>query len=585
MSAVEDIKARLNIEDVVGDYVRLKRAGRSFKGLSPFTNEKTPSFMVSPEKQIWHDFSSGRGGDLFSFIQEIEGVDFKRSLELLARKAGVDLEQYQNKSSAQKSASKQKQELYQAIEQAVVFYQRAFTQSEKALNYARKARNFSKKTILDFRFGYSPANGNLLLEHLLKKGYSKQLLQKAGLVNQRNGRFFDMFRDRLMIPLRDSQGRVVGFTARLLGKNDQAPKYINTPATLLYDKGRQLYGFSLAKQAIRKSGFVVVVEGNLDVVSSHQIGVANVVGAAGTALTEFHLKELQRFTGDIRIAFDNDRAGQQAALRTIPLAQKLKLDLGVITVPDGQDPDELIRQNPQKWIKLIEEHQYMVDWLIEQKKQTHDLKTANGKRKFVDEILEIVAKLEDPVEREHYLAKLSEIAKTSLQSLNKKFELLDSKQPRVLRRRSNNTVQLDDQQKQLQEIKKSTQHFLALASQLKIVVQKWLPLFPKEVFDEQSWQFAESLTNKEVQSEQDYGKIIALLFEEVYQHTDQREQLYQAKNVAIRLAKQYVKHQKNQLLGQFSTANQEKEQQLLQEVNQLDKLLNKITATVKGTEF
>src|SRR5690606_5842603 len=249
MYAVTEVKAKLSIEDVVSEYVQLKRAGRNLKGLSPFTNEKTPSFMVSPEKQIWHDFSSGKGGDMFSFIQEVEGLDFKGSLELLARKAGVDLEQFKG---SRRGGGKEKERLYEVLELAARFYQTQLKGSRTALEYLLKKRAFTKETILLFRLGYSPNTGDALYKFLLAKGFTEQEMTRACLITKRYRGPGDMFRGRVMVPLSDASGRVVGFTARLLADDPEAPKYINTPATLLYDKGRQVYGLHLAKDSIRK---------------------------------------------------------------------------------------------------------------------------------------------------------------------------------------------------------------------------------------------------------------------------------------------------------------------------------------------
>jgi len=257
MDAVAEVKARLSIEDVVAEYVQLKRAGRNYKGLSPFGNEKTPSFVVSPEKQIWHDFSSGKGGDMFTFVQEVEGLDFKETLELLARKAGVDLEQFRAQGSG--SRAQEKERLYEVLDLAAKFYQAQLKGSKAALEYLLKKRAFTKETVLKFRLGYSPNTGNALINFLKSKKYTQEEAQAAGLITQRYNGWGDMFRGRVMVPLSDAQGRVVGFTARILEEDPEAPKYINTPSTLLYDKGRQAYGLHLAKEAIRKQKFGVVV--------------------------------------------------------------------------------------------------------------------------------------------------------------------------------------------------------------------------------------------------------------------------------------------------------------------------------------
>ncbi len=351
MDAAQEVKNRLNIEDVVSEYVQLKRSGRNFKGLSPWTNEKTASFIVSPEKQIWHDFSSGKGGDAISFVMEMEGLDFRGALELLARKAGVDLEQFGSRPNP--AATKLKNRVLEASELAAKFYQKHLSVNKEALNYLLKSRNFSKKTVLDWQLGYSPNNGQALVNFLSKKNFTKDELKRAGLTTDRRGQPFDMFRGRIMIPLADGRGQIVGFTARQLAEDPNGPKYINTPGTVVYDKGAQVFGLHHAKEAIRKSEFVVVVEGNMDVIASYQAGVKNVVASAGTAMTEMHLKALKRFSGDIRLSFDADRAGLAATERVIPLAQKTGVTLSIINTGAAQDPDELIQKDLKLWQKAM----------------------------------------------------------------------------------------------------------------------------------------------------------------------------------------------------------------------------------------
>ncbi len=582
MDAVADIKSRLDIEDVVSEYVQLKRAGRNFKGLSPWTNEKSPSFVVSPEKQIWHDFSSGRGGDMFSFIQEVEGLDFKGSLEVLARKAGVDLEQYRTGTRDQApNSSGSKKRLYEAVEAAVKFYQVQLTRTTPPLEYVRKKRGYSKQTILDFRFGYAPESGKALLKHLTSKGYDADELKQAGLVSSRGSDVYDMFRGRVMIPLRDGQGRPVGFTARKLSDTAHGPKYINTPATQLYDKGRQVFGFYLAKEAIRKQGFAVVVEGNLDVVASHQAGVCNVVASAGTALTSHHLKSLKRFTGDIRVAFDDDRAGHDAAKRAIPLAQSLGgIDMSIISVPEGKDPDELIAQDARLWQAVVENPQYMVDWLIDRVAGSVDMKSAQGKRRFVAEIIPILKQLSDPVEQEHYADVLATRTSTSIQTITDKINAKQTTQKRLKRV----APQKQDEQQSAKEQRVREQHILALGSKHS-VIGEMVRRIPVDVFSEGAQTAARliadhpgvtpSLDNKE------YGTMLALLYEEFYQHTDEHELRYQAHRLISRLVRVYAKTKKSALAQELAEATENEQGILLQAVKQLDDLIVQFSSSEK----
>lgn len=420
VDAKEEVRARLNIEDVIGEYVQLKRAGRNYKGISPFTSEKTPSFYVSPDKQIWHDFSGNKGGDVFSFIMEVEGLDFRQALELLARKAGVDLSLYQ--SGGNKGLAQKKQRLLSALDLAATYYQQSLLKNNAALEYVFKKRGLNRDAVTVFRIGYSPNADDALTRALTKRGFKEDELYDAGLSVRRRGRLGDMFRGRMMIPLSDGQGQVVGFTARIMEDRKDAPKYINTPQTLLYDKGRQVFGLAQAKEAIRKSDRAVVVEGNLDVVSSHQAGVANVVAAAGTALTEYHLKSLTRLSGNVALAFDGDKAGVAATERAIGLAQAVGTRLSVVVLPDtAKDPDELIQQDPALWRQAIEQAQPVVDWVISRYQTLFDITTAEGKRELTTRALTIVKQLKDPVEREHYVELIARVTGASKGALEDKL--------------------------------------------------------------------------------------------------------------------------------------------------------------------
>ncbi len=572
MDAVQEIKSRLNIEDIVSEYVQLKRAGRNFKGLSPFTNEKSPSFIVSPEKQIWHDFSSGKGGDVISFIEQVEGLDFKGSLELLARKAGVDLSAFQ-KFKTSGGNSQHKERLFLAVEAAVKYYQVQLTKSEKPLRYVRENRGYEKQTIIDFRFGYSPPGSDNLAKYLKSKDFSEQELLDSGLCIKRNSGVIDMFRDRLMIPLSDTQGRPVGFTARQLDNDKNAPKYINTAATILYDKSRQLFGFAQAREHIRKSGYVVVVEGNLDVVASHQAGVKQVVASAGTALTTQHLKALQRFTGDIRLAFDDDRAGQEAAERTIPLAQSLGLELGFVSIPSGKDPDELIKQDVALWQKTVDSPEYMIDWLLTRIASQVDLRSAPGKRKFTTTTLDIVRKIQDQVEQEHYLRIIADMTKTSVDSIQKKFSSESGAVPARLKK---TTPQLSNEPVDVTEQRIREQHYLSIMLMVPDL-RGSLQYMPDSLFSEQAQQFLETSNRlSEVKKNDEYAKILVLLFEETYQHTEHDELVYQVKQLSIRLIEFYTRYKKTEILHLLDNATEQEEKKLLNQVNDLENLKKQI---------
>lgn len=411
--AKEEVRARLNIEDVIGEYVQLKRSGRNFKGLSPFSGEKTPSFFVSPEKHIWHDFSSGKGGDVFSFVMEAEGMDFRQALEHLARRAGVDLTIYQGSGSGE--LAKRKKVLLEMHDLAATYFQQSLLSNVHAQEYIFKKRGMNKAVVQDFRIGYAPDSGTALTIFLKKKGYTANDLRDAGLVNRFGT---DLFRGRMVVPLMDGTGQVLGFTGRIIVDDPRAPKYLNTPQTLLYDKSRHVFGLSQAKEAIRANDYAVVVEGNLDVVSSHQAGIKQVVASAGTAITEHHLRTLSRLSENIRLAFDGDKAGLAATERSIPIAQAVGVALTIVSLSDGaKDPDELIQKDPLLWEKAISSSKPVVDWVIEQFAAREDLQTAAGKKAFTTAALSVVGSLRDAVERDHYLsiiAKLTDSTRTAL---------------------------------------------------------------------------------------------------------------------------------------------------------------------------
>ena len=417
MDAKEEIRSRLNIEDVIGEYVELKRAGRSYKGLSPFTGEKTPSFFVSPEKNIWHDFSSNKGGDVFAFVMEAEGMDFRQAMEFLARKAGVDLSEYQSAGAKKRSAYKKR--LLAANELAARYFQQSLLRSQQAIEYVFKQRGLSRQTVQSFQIGYAPDSGTALLAALEKRGFTKREINDAGLLN-RYGK--DLFRGRMMIPLMDQGGQVIGFTGRIIGNVPNAPKYLNTPQTLLYDKGRHIFALSQAKEAIRKSGFVVMVEGNLDVVSSHQAGVAQTVATAGTSMTENHLKAVKRLTSDVRLCYDSDKAGVAATERAIELASHEGVELTIISLPDGaKDPDELIKSSVQAWREAVTRNEPAVEWVLRQHAGRCDLDTAVGRRTFTTAALRVVRGLADPVEREYYIKRIAAMSYTSEEAVRQKL--------------------------------------------------------------------------------------------------------------------------------------------------------------------
>ncbi len=418
--AKEEIKSRLAVEDVVGQYIELKRAGRNLKGRSPWGVDKTPSFMVSPEKGIWHDFSANKGGDIFTFVMEVEGISFKEALEKLASQAGVDLSKYRGGDPA---VAKKKARAREALALATKYYQACLVRSKPVCEYVFYKRNLNRKTVAEFKVGYAPASGKALTDALKKRGYSEAELDAAGLLNRFKT---DLFRDRMTVPFIDTTGNVIGFTARVLGKSE--PKYLNTPETLLFNKSKFIFGLYQAKESIRRSGFVVIVEGNMDVISSHQAGVKEAVATSGTAMTEQHLKALSNLTSDIRLAYDGDEAGVKATERAIMLAGDLGIDLSVISDYHGaKDPDELIQKDPKLWQKAVESSIPAVEWLLKKYEENLNLSSAPDKRKYSDIALKLLSYVKDEVERASYEEKVAKKLNLEVEILREKGDRLNKK--------------------------------------------------------------------------------------------------------------------------------------------------------------
>lgn len=403
MSDTDEIKSRINIVDLIGKRVTLKKTGRNFKGLCPFHNEKTPSFIVSPERESFHCFGCGKGGDIFTFVMEYEHVDFPEALEELAEIAGVKL----TRRMGDTPEAKLKQKIFEVNHLASEYYQYILTKhklGEKARDYL-KHRGVTDKSIKTFSLGYSPNSWEALSSFLKKKGYDSGLLEKAGLVSR--GRY-DMFRGRVMFTLKDHRGNAVGFSGRVLDPDVKEAKYINTPETPVYIKGNVLYGLDVTRGNIQKEDEAVVMEGELDLISSYQEGISNVVAIKGSALTEGHVNLLKRYTEKLVFALDSDLAGDAAARRGIEIADRAGLDMRVVILPSGKDPDEAARENPAALKKAIKEAIPIYDYFISSAVKRYDGSTAFGKKKIGEELAPILAKIENPIVQGHYVKKLAD---------------------------------------------------------------------------------------------------------------------------------------------------------------------------------
>ncbi len=410
MTELEEIKNRLDIVEYIGKYVPLKQAGRNFKGLCPFHNEKTGSFMVSSDKQIFHCFGCGKGGDIVSFVQEIEGVDFPTALKELAEKAGVKLPEYGN------YKKEPTDRLFEANNSTSEIYEKQLWSKEhkSVLEYLRK-RGMEDSTIKLFRLGFAPSAGDIVVRELTGLGFTKEELMKAGVAKERNGRTVDQFFNRITFPIMNPSGKIVAFTARVL--DDSLPKYINTPETPIYHKSDVLFCFDKAKEQVRKQDYIIMVEGQMDAIFSYQAGIKNVVATSGTAMTDHQLDLIKRFTKNIKMAFDVDMAGQNATRRAIELAWERDFNIKVIAVPEGKDPADLVKSDPKKWVEACRKAKYVVDYIFDSTFEKYDISNILDKKQVTKELLATIKKLGDPVEKEHYLNLLSARVGVSLNAL------------------------------------------------------------------------------------------------------------------------------------------------------------------------
>jgi len=415
MSVIDEVKQRIDIIEVVSQYATLKKAGRTFTALCPFHSEKHPSFFVYPEQQSWHCFGAcNTGGDVFSFIMKKEGIDFGDALRLLAQKAGVTIP-----SRFEPEAGKEERErLYQVNQAAAQYFHNLLLKSptgERAREYFIN-RGLSQKTIADFQLGFSPNSWDALKQYLMGRDYTETELLTAGLVIEAEaGGSHDRFRNRLMFPISDIRGHIVGFGARVL--DDSLPKYLNSPQTLIFDKSSCLYGINLASAAIRKQSLVVIVEGYMDVITAHQNGFNNVVASMGTSVTEKQVGTLKRLTPNMALALDADAAGEEATLRAVGYENTLDAEVRVIILPEGKDPDNVIKEDAKMWQTLLEEALPIVDFTFNMVTAELDLTTARGKSLAVDKLLPIVAEMKDTVRQAHYLQKLARLVKVGQNSL------------------------------------------------------------------------------------------------------------------------------------------------------------------------
>ncbi len=422
-SPVELIKEKLDIATVVGSYVKLERAGGNFRAKCPFHNEKTPSFMVSPDRGSYHCFGCNKGGDIFSFVEEIEGTDFAGALRVLADRAGVVLTR---ENPAERN---ERDRMFMLLADVTLFYRKELRKNTEAIAYLRK-RGLLPATIDEFQIGFAPNDWHITEAYLRSRGYTDNEMEKTGMSIRTEKGIYDRFRSRIMFPLCDSSGRVVGFTGRVFNSDDPA-KYVNSPETPLYNKSKILFGLSLAKAAIRETGSVILVEGQMDLIMSHQTGTKNSVAVSGTALTIMQLEMLKRYTDKLLFSFDSDDAGLAAAKKSAIPALRMGFDVRAIELSGEKDPADLILESPEKWNEAIRQSKHIIEFFLAvlQKKST-------DKRTFrlavEKDVLPIVAAIESRIDQAHFIdvvATFLDISRDAVYEEVKKTALGDTNSP------------------------------------------------------------------------------------------------------------------------------------------------------------
>lgn len=416
---VQKIKDTIAIDELVSQYVKLEKAGSSLKGKCPFHNDKTPSFNVSPDRGFYKCFGCGESGDIFTFIQKIEGLEFKEALHKLGDKAGVEIKSYSGNSGIKKD---DKANLYKILEDATLFMQKSLGDNEKAKDYLKK-RGFTKDIVLKYRVGYVDGDFQSIKNYLEGKGYKESDIEKVGLIKKNEqGRVYDRFRERIMFPIFDLTGKVIAYSGRYVGTDDEKnAKYLNSPETPLFNKSKVLYGFNFAKEAIRKNNFVIVAEGQIDMVMSQSFGFPNTVVTSGTSLTDDHLLQLNRFTENIVFAFDDDDAGFNAAFKASKMALARDFNVKIAKMDEGKDPADMIFEDSASWKDTISHSNEVFEFFtnkIFDKKSNGEISEENMIKMIEEKVLVLIASLKNSIKKDIQVTKLAERLNVSKESVS-----------------------------------------------------------------------------------------------------------------------------------------------------------------------
>jgi len=575
---VQKIKERLDIVDVVKDYIKLEKAGANYRAICPFHSENKPSFFVSPARQIWHCFGCSEGGDMFEFVKKIEGVEFGDALRILARKAGVELKKQDPKL---KTARKRQ---YEICELACKFFKKQLKESskgKKAKEYLIN-RNINKESIEAWRLGYAPDSWHGLSKFLSNKGYETKEIVKAGLaIKKTDAKHYDRFRDRIMFPVFDLNSQVIGFGGRVFDQEEEVAKYMNTPNTLLYDKSKTLYGLNEAKVPIRKEEQCVLVEGYTDVILASQEGFKNVVASSGTSLTSRQLNVLNRYTDNLLCAFDMDVAGSSATKRGIDLAQEQGFNIKVVEMPEESDPADIISENPKKWEELVKKADSIVEFYINNAFSKFDAEIPEEKEKIANMVLPAIKRIPNEITKSHWIQQLSNklgVDEESIRTELKKTQVKELEESRSERKEK------EEEPKTREELIEERIAALVLKSpeHIDLVSEEHLACFntrAKEVI--------RKLSEKDFSSEKDTSKLIRELDKELSEEEtellnylclksevldEEKEEIEPELKVCLREIKQStIRSKLNYISRQIQKAEQENDEK------KIKKLMNKFS--------
>jgi DNA primase len=445
----EQIKERLDIVDVISGYLKVEKAGINYKAKCPFHNEKTPSFFISPTRQSFYCFGCGEKGDIFSFVEKFENIDFKEALKTLADKAGIKLESFKEEDGNKD----EKEEVFTVMEMAAKFYEENLAQNNDGLEYLEK-RGLTKDSVSKWRLGFAKDEWRNLHDFLESKKITREKMLEAGLIkkaqnteeNKNVDKFYDTFRNRIMFPIFDQNGRVIAFSGRAMKEDEKTPKYLNSPETKLFYKSEVLYGFNVAKNNIRKLDYAVLVEGQMDLLMSHQAGVFNTVASSGTALTELHLKKLGRLSNRIILAYDCDNAGQKAARRAAEMALAMGMEVKIASLPEGEDPDSVIKKDPEKWKDALKESEHFTDFALNQAVKNY--KDKNLIREILKNVLPLAHLIKSDIEKSQFVKKVANKMRVSEDAvwndLNKMERRKDGKMERLEEQKKNNRDKMEE---------------------------------------------------------------------------------------------------------------------------------------------